>query len=77
MIVDQSSAPVVFNGIVNPIFWHWMDLNLVLKVLIVWLHCILLQVIEKAELLRDMDSNLLPVLLRLQELVRTSLCVWI
>ena len=54
-----------------------MDLNLVLKVLIVWLHCILLQVIEKAELLRDMDSNLLPVLLRLQELVRTSLCVWI
>ena len=43
-----------------------------LKFVLVWLHCIPLQVIEKAEILRDMDSNLLPVLLRLQELVRTG-----
>lgn len=28
------------------------------------------QVMEKAELLRDTDANLLPALLRLQELVR-------
>ncbi|CAL8318812.1 unnamed protein product [Lota lota] len=32
-------------------------------------------VIEKAELLRDMDSNLLPVLLRLQELVDDNVTV--
>lgn len=29
-----------------------------------------LQVMERAELLRDTDANLLPALLRLQELVR-------
>ncbi|KAG7257372.1 hypothetical protein CRUP_019851, partial [Coryphaenoides rupestris] len=32
-------------------------------------------VIEKAELLRDMDANLLPVLLRLQELVEDNVTV--
>lgn len=34
------------------------------------MHMYIFQVIEKAELLRDTDANLLPALLRLQELVR-------
>lgn len=34
------------------------------------MHKYIFQVMEKAELLRDTDANLLPALLRLQELVR-------
>lgn len=34
------------------------------------MHAFVFQVMEKAELLRDADANLLPALLRLQELVR-------